>query len=1080
MVTNSNQKSATTKAVPSKRNESLHGLLQQDREKGAKPHKSASSVAGDQLIVDKHQSLTGEVYLRSDGKKVRVKKSATPIGPDDIVEIIQKPDGTRVRRITRKKPKKTTEQTGGGPTATQAKNDLGKFFGAQKMEKQSNTASTSGSAASASSSVMVTPELGTSAASVAGDQLTVDKRASVTGTVYIRADGKRVKKVKKKPETAVRDSSFVILNDKTKWGENCRVEIITRADGTKVRRIYKKRNTINSEKLDTTTGTKSLPVTSNFDPGEMKAAAMVADNNKEVVAVPGDNGFQASFVPKEFTVLSNNTTEDNKHAVMTTADKPLEALKATTEEVETADLGPESKQGDNSPHSGWIMVQTGNEEGSQHVRETESVVSISTPMAESTGRGGPGNEKPSVVVKDNAKTEVANYGIIDTPEDTPPVVGNDGTIPEGYVLVPKATLQESERRQNRLEKILASAGIAIVEEIDYAKCVEQIRKIGIRMEEIGSSDVTHPDKDVQYELQKEYYILEQEIQKYESALVLTDEYKEQEMQQEVIWEDTNKTANEEALKKLRKHMPVNIRQMSEVMLTQTASPNNKYLPKAIAKKFLRTNVLQLLRRDPEDIIRVHPSTLKSLRVIGLTLTERRALHAHLLPCGEAWKKMTSNQQQQQQSQSSSASNFMKEKFEWYTMMRNNFKECLSKYEQHVKECGTPGCHVGCTLLGKQCPLRADQVISYEDDYGYPEDAQYEVRHVQKSQNVEDTGKKAISEAQALAKEKKSNERSDALKSHYKGKLLQLTSAIGNCESMDDAIERMENRMMTLLEEDVINNNTSESRTDNNDDEWPKIKKELSSFISLLKEFKFLSSRICRRAGINVSGAKKKNSKTTSVEEEEENQEDVRSSVECYLAEEFIDTIRVFDKFVRDRMTQKHGMINDQRVPAQLNVLSELLVDLHSRNVSTLETMGLSPKGDNQKKVKKQKDMEDEILKKQKKMESSSFTGGKSSPNTTNVSNSIEKNASGERLTSDRPPHPLLGSASRSISSQSKLGGSLLDAIKNRGNTKKTMIMLNKVTENTVGGGIGHDPAMKNVDRGGLLDAIKSRGSALCV
>ena len=88
-------------------------------------------------------------------------------------------------------------------------------------------------------------------------------------------------------------------------------------------------------------------------------------------------------------------------------------------------------------------------------------------------------------------------------------------------------------------------------------------------------------------------------------------------------------------------MPVEVRNMSEAMLTNEPSPNGQYLPKATAKKFKRTNVLQLIRRDPDDITRMHPSTLENMRVTGLTLTERRALYAHLLPCEPVWKQQKS-------------------------------------------------------------------------------------------------------------------------------------------------------------------------------------------------------------------------------------------------------------------------------------------------------------------------------------------------------------------------------------------------------------------------------------------------------
>ena len=64
---------------------------------GDQPRRTGSaSVAGDQLTMDKNTSLTGEVYIRADGKKVRRVKKA-PEGSGDTVEIITRPDGFSVR-----------------------------------------------------------------------------------------------------------------------------------------------------------------------------------------------------------------------------------------------------------------------------------------------------------------------------------------------------------------------------------------------------------------------------------------------------------------------------------------------------------------------------------------------------------------------------------------------------------------------------------------------------------------------------------------------------------------------------------------------------------------------------------------------------------------------------------------------------------------------------------------------------------------------------------------------------------------------------------------------------------------------
>ncbi len=126
------------------------------------------------------------------------------------------------------------------------------------------------------------------------------------------------------------------------------------------------------------------------------------------------------------------------------------------------------------------------------------------------------------------------------------------------------------------------------------------------------------------------------MERYNTDLMQTEEYQAEQLRNEKKWDDDNAPENLEALKKLRRHMPVNIKNMSEAELTNQPTPNGKFLPNAIAKKFKRTNVLQCLRLNPADLERMHPSTLENMRVTGLTLTERRAIYAHLKVLVPKW------------------------------------------------------------------------------------------------------------------------------------------------------------------------------------------------------------------------------------------------------------------------------------------------------------------------------------------------------------------------------------------------------------------------------------------------------------
>ena len=245
----------------------------------------------------------------------------------------------------------------------------------------------------------------------------------------------------------------------------------------------------------------------------------------------------------------------------------------------------------------------------------------------------------------------------------------------------------------------------------------KVQSIAERMQEIGSANVeVEGDKEQQKRLREEYYVLELEMEKYHNALIISNEYLEEGKSKERQWEMNMKDENKLALTAIRRHMPVDIKNMTESQLTSDETPNGKILPTNIAKKFKRCNVLQLLRMNPTAIARSHPASLENYRVNGMTLTERRAVYSHLtdsktdsgMTIAQTWAK---NQKDE----------MVNRKYIWYNMMRDNLKSTLASYDTHVDKCGPPNNHE-CTLIGNQCPLRADRnVINYyEADYGYPE------------------------------------------------------------------------------------------------------------------------------------------------------------------------------------------------------------------------------------------------------------------------------------------------------------------------------------------------------------------------
>ena len=72
-------------------------------------------------------------------------------------------------------------------------------------------------------------------------------------------------------------------------------------------------------------------------------------------------------------------------------------------------------------------------------------------------------------------------------------------------------LEEAENRQKKLERQLAAAGVVIAEDIPFEEAKRRVAEISKRMQEIGGSDVTDPDKEKEIKLRQEYFKLEQDM-----------------------------------------------------------------------------------------------------------------------------------------------------------------------------------------------------------------------------------------------------------------------------------------------------------------------------------------------------------------------------------------------------------------------------------------------------------------------------------------------------------------------------------------------------------------------------------------
>lgn len=384
-----------------------------------------------------------------------------------------------------------------------------------------------------------------------------------------------------------------------------------------------------------------------------------------------------------------------------------------------------------------------------------------------------------------------------------------------------------------LERQLEQAGINVAEVIPYEVAKAKVSEISKRLQEIGSSEAVLEDKQAQAAARKEYYILEQAMEKYNTALMMTDEYIEEEKRKELLWEQTHCEANERAVRLLRSAIPVEIAQLSEKDLKALQTPSGVPFPAELARRLKRTNILQLIRVDPATIAKMHPSVIEGYRANGLSLLERRALHHVLQQPFQQWKK----QQKEEMSQ---------KKYVWYLKLKATLTAAVASYDRHVEMSEGPDnvqAHV-CSSLGMACPVKAEDKMEalYAIGLGFPETEQYLVQEIIKS-DPEGAGEKALLEAQAHARELVANERQRMLKAHYKMNIRMVAQAVGALEEMDIAIEAL--RM--LDDSFQYPHDTSEATNGGGDNA------QLATCNTLLQRVRELLLVMAKRAGICLSG-----------------------------------------------------------------------------------------------------------------------------------------------------------------------------------------------------------------------------------
>ncbi|OQR87052.1 hypothetical protein ACHHYP_09597 [Achlya hypogyna] len=360
------------------------------------------------------------------------------------------------------------------------------------------------------------------------------------------------------------------------------------------------------------------------------------------------------------------------------------------------------------------------------------------------------------------------------------------------------------RRLQKMERQLKQAGINVAEDIPYEEAKEKVEEISRRLQEIGSAEVVLADKAEQAALRKEYFRLEQDMERYNTALMMSDEYLEAEREKERRWQAAHAAENAASLRLVRSCVPVDVAVLSEASLAATLGP-------ALAKKLKRTNVLALVRVAPAALARMHPSVVEAYRLTGLSVLERRALHAALEAPAADWAKLAQND------------DLAARKLAWFQKLRDALVAALAALDAHA------GDGHDC---GRLCPRRAEaatHALYVPPTPPCPDGAVFYVTEVVKS-DPDGAGEKAVAEARAHAV---ADRRQQQARAHYGVKQLRLaTQAVGAMEELDAAIARMRTAEVALV---------AAHRGD------------LDRWATLLQDARDVVHSMARRSGLHLSG-----------------------------------------------------------------------------------------------------------------------------------------------------------------------------------------------------------------------------------
>ncbi|OQR86554.1 hypothetical protein ACHHYP_10434 [Achlya hypogyna] len=230
-----------------------------------------------------------------------------------------------------------------------------------------------------------------------------------------------------------------------------------------------------------------------------------------------------------------------------------------------------------------------------------------------------------------------------------------------------APVSDLEKENRRLKRQLEQAGMQVADDMSYAEAKARMTAISRRMAEIGSSDVTHPDKATQAALQGEYFTLEQEMEKCYVAMLASEEYELEVRAREVAWHTQHNVAHAAALAQVRRAIPVQVASLPKAALLRELAgrPDGP----AFARRLKSVKALHLVRANPATLLVVHPCELVKLPFTKLCVLERQALYAALADVAAEWRKNDKNKH-------------FADKLKWFKGLRDGLMRDVALLERH--------------------------------------------------------------------------------------------------------------------------------------------------------------------------------------------------------------------------------------------------------------------------------------------------------------------------------------------------------------------------------------------------------------